>query len=83
MPTGGVGGGWPQVPCHTLSLQSKVPVVQHAHHVHPLTPLITYSNEPFPPGSPPGHLSPEIDPKTGEQGLGDSFGGAEGTWGMC
>ncbi|XP_014746876.1 PREDICTED: transcription factor 7-like 1 isoform X2 [Sturnus vulgaris] len=46
-------------------LSNKVPVVQHAHHMHPLTPLITYSNEPFPPGSPPGHLSPEIDPKTG------------------
>ncbi|XP_066193405.1 transcription factor 7-like 1 isoform X1 [Sylvia atricapilla] len=46
-------------------LSNKVPVVQHAHHVHPLTPLITYSNDPFPPGSPPGHLSPEIDPKTG------------------
>ncbi|NXV68335.1 TF7L1 factor, partial [Molothrus ater] len=46
-------------------LSNKVPVVQHAHHMHPLTPLITYSSEPFPPGSPPGHLSPEIDPKTG------------------
>uniref|UniRef100_H3CLA7 Transcription factor 7 like 1b n=1 Tax=Tetraodon nigroviridis TaxID=99883 RepID=H3CLA7_TETNG len=48
-------------------LQSnKVPVVQHAHHVHPLTPLITYSNEHFSPGTPPSHLSPEIlDPKTG------------------
>ncbi|NXY34847.1 TF7L1 factor, partial [Pomatorhinus ruficollis] len=46
-------------------LSNKVPVVQHAHHVHPLTPLITYSNDPFPPGSPPGHLSPEIDLKTG------------------
>ncbi|NXG14409.1 T7L1A factor, partial [Grallaria varia] len=45
-------------------LSNKVPVVQHAHHMHPLTPLITYSNEPFPPGSPPGHLSPDIDPKT-------------------
>uniref|UniRef100_A0A8C9RNG0 Transcription factor 7 like 1 n=1 Tax=Scleropages formosus TaxID=113540 RepID=A0A8C9RNG0_SCLFO len=45
---------------------NKVPVVQHAHHVHPLTPLITYSNEHFPPGTPPAHLSPEIlDPKTG------------------
>ncbi|OWK51336.1 Transcription factor 7-like 1 [Lonchura striata] len=43
---------------------NKVPVVQHAHHVHPLTPLITYSSEPFPPGSPPGHLAPDIDPKT-------------------
>lgn len=51
-----------------LSQQSnKVPVVQHAHHVHPLTPLITYSNEHFSPGTPPSHLSPEIlDPKTGK-----------------
>ncbi|XP_065507539.1 transcription factor 7-like 1 isoform X2 [Caloenas nicobarica] len=46
-------------------LSNKVPVVQHAHHMHPLTPLITYSNERFSPGSPPGHLSPDIDPKTG------------------
>ncbi|PKK17642.1 transcription factor 7-like 1 (T-cell specific, HMG-box) [Columba livia] len=38
--------------------------------MHPLTPLITYSNERFSPGSPPGHLSPDIDPKTGEQGRG-------------
>lgn len=48
-------------------LQSnKVPVVQHPHHMHPLTPLITYSNDHFSPGSPPTHLSPDIDPKTGE-----------------
>uniref|UniRef100_A0A8C5J0E0 Transcription factor 7 like 1 n=1 Tax=Junco hyemalis TaxID=40217 RepID=A0A8C5J0E0_JUNHY len=53
---------------------NKVPVVQHAHHMHPLTPLITYSSEPFPPGSPPGHLSPDIDPKTGERGWGDTWG---------
>ncbi|NP_001081483.1 transcription factor 7-like 1-A [Xenopus laevis] len=46
-------------------LSNKVPVVQHPHHMHPLTPLITYSNEHFSPGTPPGHLSPEIDPKTG------------------
>uniref|UniRef100_A0A8B9YZ08 Transcription factor 7 like 1 n=1 Tax=Buteo japonicus TaxID=224669 RepID=A0A8B9YZ08_9AVES len=56
-------------PSHVLSLaatqSNKVPVVQHAHHMHPLTPLITYSNDHFSPGSPPGHLSPEIDPKTG------------------
>uniref|UniRef100_A0A663EBX8 Transcription factor 7 like 1 n=1 Tax=Aquila chrysaetos chrysaetos TaxID=223781 RepID=A0A663EBX8_AQUCH len=32
---------------------NKVPVVQHAHHMHPLTPLITYSNDHFSPGSPP------------------------------
>uniref|UniRef100_A0A673IE57 Transcription factor 7-like 1-B n=1 Tax=Sinocyclocheilus rhinocerous TaxID=307959 RepID=A0A673IE57_9TELE len=44
---------------------NKVPVVQHAH-MHPLTPLITYSSEHFSPGTPPAHLSPEIlDPKTG------------------
>uniref|UniRef100_A0AAX7UIT6 HMG box domain-containing protein n=1 Tax=Astatotilapia calliptera TaxID=8154 RepID=A0AAX7UIT6_ASTCA len=49
-----------------LLQSNKVPVVQHAHHVHPLTPLITYSNEHFSPGTPPSHLSPEIlDPKTG------------------
>ncbi|MGH0180810.1 UNVERIFIED_CONTAM: hypothetical protein FKN15_005652 [Acipenser sinensis] len=36
--------------------------------MHPLTPLITYSNEHFSPGTPPPHLSPEIDPKTGETG---------------
>nr|XP_028564456.1 LOW QUALITY PROTEIN: transcription factor 7-like 1 [Podarcis muralis] len=46
-------------------LSNKVPVVQHSHHMHPLTPLITYSNDHFSPGSPPSHLSPEIDPKTG------------------
>ncbi|RLV62416.1 hypothetical protein DV515_00019338, partial [Chloebia gouldiae] len=64
-------------PCPTLSPQSnKVPVVQHAHHMHPLTPLITYSSEPFPPGSPPGHLSPDIDPKTGERGRGSGVGAA-------
>ncbi|OXB53700.1 hypothetical protein ASZ78_003273 [Callipepla squamata] len=46
-------------------LSNKVPVVQHAPHMHPLTPLITYSNDHFSPGSPPAHLSPDIDPKTG------------------
>nr|AKJ66811.1 truncated beta-catenin Tcf7l1 fusion protein [Cloning vector pcDNA-mBeta-cat-Tcf3] len=46
-------------------LSNKVPVVQHPHHMHPLTPLITYSNDHFSPASPPTHLSPEIDPKTG------------------
>ncbi|XP_068777071.1 transcription factor 7-like 1 isoform X2 [Struthio camelus] len=46
-------------------LANKVPVVQHAHPMHPLTPLITYSNDRFSPGSPPAHLSPDIDPKTG------------------
>ncbi|XP_043113867.1 transcription factor 7-like 1-A [Puntigrus tetrazona] len=57
----------PYLPNGPVSPSSnKVPVVQHPHHVHPLTPLITYSNEHFSPGTPPSHLSPEIlDPKTG------------------
>ncbi|NWR61225.1 TF7L1 factor, partial [Bucorvus abyssinicus] len=46
-------------------LSTKVPVVPHAHPMHPLTPLITYSNDRFAPGSPPGHLAADIDPKTG------------------
>uniref|UniRef100_A0A8C9SXH8 Transcription factor 7 like 1a n=1 Tax=Scleropages formosus TaxID=113540 RepID=A0A8C9SXH8_SCLFO len=47
-------------------LSNKIPVVQHPHHMHPLTPLITYSNEHFSPGTSPAHLSPEIlDSKTG------------------
>uniref|UniRef100_A0A4W5NZI7 Transcription factor 7 like 2 n=1 Tax=Hucho hucho TaxID=62062 RepID=A0A4W5NZI7_9TELE len=47
------------------SASNKVPVVQHPHHVHPLTPLITYSNEHFTPGNPPPHLQGDVDPKTG------------------
>ncbi|XP_028422756.1 transcription factor 7-like 2 isoform X14 [Perca flavescens] len=50
-------------PAHIVS--NKVPVVQHPHHVHPLTPLITYSNEHFTPGNPPPHLQSDVDPKTG------------------
>ncbi|XP_073540821.1 transcription factor 7-like 2 isoform X37 [Phyllobates terribilis] len=50
-------------PAHVIS--NKVPVVQHPHHVHPLTPLITYSNEHFTPGNPPPHLQADVDPKTG------------------
>ncbi|XP_076195147.1 transcription factor 7-like 2 isoform X10 [Aptenodytes patagonicus] len=50
-------------PAHIVS--NKVPVVQHPHHVHPLTPLITYSNEHFTPGNPPPHLPADVDPKTG------------------
>ncbi|XP_043392364.1 transcription factor 7-like 1 isoform X4 [Chelonia mydas] len=62
--------GSPYLPNGALSpggarTSNKVPVVQHAHHMHPLTPLITYSSDHFSPGSPPSHLSPEIDPKTG------------------
>ncbi|XP_038831056.1 transcription factor 7-like 2 isoform X5 [Salvelinus fontinalis] len=50
---------------HQFQLSNKVPVVQHPHHVHPLTPLITYSNEHFTPGNPPPHLQGDVDPKTG------------------
>ncbi|KAK1881529.1 Transcription factor 7-like 2 [Dissostichus eleginoides] len=53
-----------QVGCWHLNLSSWVPVVQHPHHVHPLTPLITYSNEHFTPGNPPPHLQTDVDPKT-------------------
>lgn len=56
----------PSLVFFSLFQSNKVPVVQHPHHMHPLTPLITYSNDHFSPGSPPTHLSPEIDPKTGE-----------------
>ncbi|XP_071987573.1 transcription factor 7-like 2 isoform X34 [Engystomops pustulosus] len=54
-------------PGHIVSAHcsNKVPVVQHPHHVHPLTPLITYSNEHFTPGNPPPHLQADVDPKTG------------------
>ncbi|XP_077407811.1 transcription factor 7-like 2 isoform X25 [Vanacampus margaritifer] len=55
-------GGWH---LNLSSWSNKVPVVQHPHHVHPLTPLITYSNEHFTPGNPPPHLQTDVDPKTG------------------
>uniref|UniRef100_A0A8C4GYC9 Transcription factor 7 like 2 n=1 Tax=Dicentrarchus labrax TaxID=13489 RepID=A0A8C4GYC9_DICLA len=53
------------VGCVLIPPSNKVPVVQHPHHVHPLTPLITYSNEHFTPGNPPPHLQTDVDPKTG------------------
>ncbi|CAN0438164.1 unnamed protein product [Lampetra planeri] len=49
--------------CRPL-LPNKVPVVQSPHHVHPLTPLLAYSNEHFAPGTPSPHLA-DLDPKTG------------------
>uniref|UniRef100_H3C4N9 Lymphoid enhancer-binding factor 1 n=1 Tax=Tetraodon nigroviridis TaxID=99883 RepID=H3C4N9_TETNG len=39
----------------SLPQSNKVPVVQPSHAVHPLTPLITYSDEHFAPGSHSGH----------------------------
>lgn len=53
---------WPVV-----TLQSnKVPVVQPSHAVHPLTPLITYSDEHFSPGSHPSHIPSDVNSKQGE-----------------
>ncbi|XP_051496652.1 LOW QUALITY PROTEIN: transcription factor 7-like 1 [Apus apus] len=46
-------------------LAHKVPGVQRGPPLHPLTPLITYSTDPLPPSATPGHLPPDIDPKTG------------------
>ncbi|KAJ8335769.1 hypothetical protein SKAU_G00391110 [Synaphobranchus kaupii] len=44
---------------------NKVPVVQPSHAVHPLTPLITYSDEHFAPGPHSGHHPQEINSKQG------------------
>ena len=50
-----------------VTLQSnKVPVVQPSHAVHPLTPLITYSDEHFSPGSHPSHIPSDVNSKQGE-----------------
>uniref|UniRef100_A0A8C0ZSA3 CTNNB1 binding N-teminal domain-containing protein n=1 Tax=Castor canadensis TaxID=51338 RepID=A0A8C0ZSA3_CASCN len=49
-----------------VALQSnKVPVVQPSHAVHPLTPLITYSDEHFSPGSHPSHIPSDVNSKQG------------------
>uniref|UniRef100_A0A8C4Y0L5 Lymphoid enhancer-binding factor 1 n=1 Tax=Gopherus evgoodei TaxID=1825980 RepID=A0A8C4Y0L5_9SAUR len=44
---------------------NKVPVVQPSHAVHPLTPLITYSDEHFSPGSHPSHIPSDANSKQG------------------
>uniref|UniRef100_H3BAH3 Transcription factor 7 n=1 Tax=Latimeria chalumnae TaxID=7897 RepID=H3BAH3_LATCH len=44
---------------------NKVPVVQPSHGVHPLTPLIPYSNEGFSTGSHSPHLPADINQKQG------------------
>ncbi|KAG8134480.1 hypothetical protein E2320_007590 [Naja naja] len=46
-------------------LSNKVPVVQPSHAVHPLTPLITYSDEHFSPGTHPSHLPSDVSTKQG------------------
>ncbi|NXP88615.1 LEF1 factor, partial [Passerina amoena] len=56
----------PPLPVHGFVLQSnKVPVVQPSHGVHPLTPLIPYSNEHFSHGSHSPHLPADINQKQG------------------
>ncbi|XP_055499224.1 transcription factor 7 isoform X5 [Leucoraja erinacea] len=65
-----------QKECHLMCAQpvlmqsnktnsNKVPVVQPPHAVHPLTPLISYSNEHFPSNPHSPHLSSEMNQKTG------------------
>ncbi|KAF7252677.1 Lymphoid enhancer-binding factor 1 [Varanus komodoensis] len=55
-------------PC---SHSNKVPVVQPSHAVHPLTPLITYSDEHFSPGTHPSHLPSDVNSKqVSDQGYG-------------
>ncbi|KAG9480199.1 hypothetical protein GDO78_011948 [Eleutherodactylus coqui] len=44
---------------------NKVPVVQPSHAVHPLTPLITYSDEHFAPGAHPSHIPSDVGSKQG------------------
>ncbi|KAK1345671.1 hypothetical protein QTO34_008135 [Cnephaeus nilssonii] len=48
-----------------LIKSNKVPVVQPSHAVHPLTPLITYSDEHFSPGSHPSHIPSDVNSKQG------------------
>ncbi|KAK4814778.1 hypothetical protein QYF61_027223 [Mycteria americana] len=53
----------PIPPCVLQS--NKVPVVQPSHGVHPLTPLIPYSNDHFSHGSHSPHLPADINQKQG------------------
>uniref|UniRef100_A0A4W3HEG5 Lymphoid enhancer-binding factor 1 n=1 Tax=Callorhinchus milii TaxID=7868 RepID=A0A4W3HEG5_CALMI len=46
-------------------LSNKVPVVQPSHAIHPLTPLITYSDEHFAPGVHPTHIPTDVNSKRG------------------
>lgn len=50
---------------HFSPQSNKVPVVQPSHAVHPLTPLITYSDEHFAPGSHSGHHPQDANNKQG------------------
>ncbi|XP_015731379.1 transcription factor 7 isoform X5 [Coturnix japonica] len=54
----------PYLPNGSMSpLSNKVPVVQPSHGVHPLTPLIPYSNDHFSHGSHSPHLPADISQK--------------------
>ncbi|XP_008102964.1 transcription factor 7 isoform X4 [Anolis carolinensis] len=56
----------PYLPNGSMSpLSNKVPVGQPSHGVHPLTPLIPYSNEHFSHGSHSPHLPADISQKQG------------------
>ncbi|KAK2519897.1 Lef1 [Columba guinea] len=56
----------PEYPGEDIKVASnKVPVVQPSHAVHPLTPLITYSDEHFSPGSHPSHIPSDVSSKQG------------------
>ncbi|XP_042308426.1 transcription factor 7 isoform X2 [Sceloporus undulatus] len=56
----------PYLPNGSMSpLSNKVPVGQPSHGVHPLTPLIPYSNEHFSHGSHSPHLPADINQKQG------------------
>ncbi|XP_075716624.1 lymphoid enhancer-binding factor 1 isoform X1 [Rhinoderma darwinii] len=54
----------PPIP-RTMLQSNKVPVVQPSHAVHPLTPLITYSDEHFAPGAHPSHIPSDVGSKQG------------------
>ncbi|KAM6322787.1 transcription factor 7 isoform 1-T1 [Podargus strigoides] len=56
----------PYLPNGSMSpLSNKVPVMQPSHGVHPLTPLIPYSNDHFSHGSHSPHLPADINQKQG------------------
>lgn len=62
----GAGHPWLTVDLVVTLQSNKVPVVQPSHAVHPLTPLITYSDEHFSPGSHPSHIPSDVNSKQGE-----------------
>nr|XP_015205000.1 PREDICTED: transcription factor 7 isoform X3 [Lepisosteus oculatus] len=60
-----ISTGYKQLPATFMVLQksNKVSVVQQPHGVHPLTPLLPYSNDHFNPSSP--HLPTDMSQKPG------------------